>query len=136
MSILHKLSILLLTALLCLSNHLVVAQTIERFFEELESYIWESNTDSLLAKFDKTIDLALPQGDMTYPAKEAINLLQVFFVDYPPDHVERLHLGGKGEQYYTVGVLTTATKRFRTTIQLRIQDQKYIIQQLRFDHEH
>lgn len=104
-------------------------------FQEIASYIKAADAEKLAECFGSHVDLLLPDVDKTCPKSQAAALLKEFFAQHKPDSYATLHVGGKNDKHYGIGLLTTPDGRFRTTIFLQANETSYTIQQLRIEND-
>lgn len=104
-------------------------------FQEVSTSIKTANIDKLVEHFDGSVELLLPTAEKSCPAAQAAILIKEFFEQNEPTSYATLHVGGKDNKHYGIGLLTTPNGRFRTTIFLQVNGKDYIIQQLRIEND-
>ncbi len=104
-------------------------------FQEISANIKTANIEKLTEHFDSSVEMLLPDVEKTYPAAQASELLKKFFDGHKPNSYSTLHVGGKNDKHYGIGLLVTANGRFRTTIFLQVNGKDYTIQQLRIEND-
>ena len=104
-------------------------------FQEVSANIRTANVSKLAERFDNRVELLLLNTEKAYPAAQAIGLIKDFFEQNKPTSHSTLHVGGKDNKHYGIGLLTTSNGRFRTTIFLQVNGKDYTIQQLRIEND-
>ena len=133
-----KIALCFVTSALALAQSVTAAanpQVVVDVFKEVSANVKAADIEKLAARFDSSVELLLPGVEKTCTARQAAVLLQEFFVRYKPTDFAALHVGGKSDKHYGIGLLTTPGGRFRTTIFLQLKGSSYIIQQLRIEHD-
>ncbi len=105
-------------------------------FQEMSAYIKAADTEKLAQHFDTGIELQLIDVEKTCTASQAGKLLKDFFELHKPLSYSTLHVGGKNDKHYGIGLLITSHERFRITVFLQVNDKDYTIQQLRIENDH
>jgi hypothetical protein len=112
-------------------NHVV------EIFKEVSNNLKSGNTDKLSPRFASFVDLWILATEQACSAQQAAAAVDEFFLQHKPTKFTMLHLGGKGNKHYGIGLLTTVNGKFRVTVFLLVNESNsYEIQQLRIDNEH
>ncbi len=95
------------------------------------------DADALGRYFDQTVEVSVMDEEDIYNKAQAIALLKDFFAKNPPKSFSQVHQGTSrgNDSQYCIGNLVTATNTFRVYIYMKVIDERYIIQELRFDKE-
>ncbi len=104
-------------------------------FQEISAGIKAADVEKLAARFDAELELLLPSVEKNCTASQGAVLLREFFNQHKPTAYSTLHVGGKNNRHYGIGLLATANGRFRTTIFLQISGKEYTIQQIRIEND-
>jgi hypothetical protein len=128
--------ILLATTLaLATATSAVSATRTTEVFARVAAMLKAGETDSLGARLASTVDLQLPELETRCSSKEATQHIKTFFARTKPSGFTLQHVGSKAERHYCIGLLSTGTGRFRTTVLVEIQPEHYTIILLRIEHE-
>jgi len=103
--------------------------------QEVSSNIRTANVGKLAERFDDKMELQLLAAEKMYPAAQAAALVKEFFEQNKPTSYSTLHVGGKDNKHYGIGLLTTSGGRFRVTVFLQVSGKDYTIQQLRIEND-
>jgi hypothetical protein len=104
-------------------------------FAHVAAMLKAGEADSLGARLASTVDLQLPELEIRCSNKDATRHIQTFFARSKPSGFALQHVGGRAERHYCVGLLSTGAGRFRTTVFVNIQAERYTILLLRIEHE-
>ena len=104
-------------------------------FKEVSANIKAADVEKLAERFDKNVELQLPAAEKSCPATQAATLIKEFFEQNKPVSYSTIHVGGKDNKHYGIGLLITPNGRFRTTIFLQVSGKNYAIQQLRIEND-
>jgi len=106
-------------------------------YEDVSSAIRSGNSKQIASYFGSTVDLTILSQEEVYSKTQAELVLRDFFSKNPPKSFSILHKGSSKEgTLYAIGNMTTTNGAvFRTSFFLRKADDKYLIQELRFETE-
>lgn len=105
-------------------------------FKEVSGNLKSGDADKLAVRFVSPLDLRILATEKTCPAQQAAKTVKEFFVQHKVANFSMLHVGGKANKHYGIGILTTSGGRFRVTILLLINERNsYTIQQFSIDYE-
>ena len=108
------------------------AQTAEK--DGIALAIQNGAASEVAAYFASTVDLTMLESEDVYSSKQAEVILTNFFAENPPKKFELKHEGkSKVEDYYYIGVLTSASDSFRITFFLKKGGDGFQIKQLRIE---
>lgn len=93
----------------------------------------QGNSASLAGKFDKEVDIALPNTSKKCGEKEAISLLSSFFSSDKPKDFKLLHHADKKESGFFVGKIVTSAGEYRVNVTYRADGNNAIIQSIRIE---
>jgi hypothetical protein len=105
--------------------------------EGITKAISTGNATALEPYLDNSVEIAILDQEEVYAKTQAVQILKTFFVKNKPTTFNQMHQGqsrGK-ESVYCIGNLTTASGNFRVYLYMRIEDEKYFLQEMRFDKE-
>jgi hypothetical protein len=102
-------------------------------FTEVINAIKSGNAAEVAKYFDNTVELTLPDKSSSYSKRQAELVLRDFFSQNPVKNFQVLHQSEKAGSEYCIGTLTTANGTFRTTIYMKQEGSKQLIQELRFE---
>ncbi len=95
------------------------------------------DADSLSDFFDREITLGILDQEGIYSKEEASQLLQDFFSKNAAQSFVQMHQGkSKGQDsQYCIGNLKAGNTTYRVYIYMKVENGRYIIQELRFNRE-
>jgi hypothetical protein len=132
-----KIKLFFVALAIALSEGVIAANpsVVVDIFQEVSANIRTANVSKLAERFDGRVELLLLNTEKTYPATQAAALTTDFFEQNKPTSYSTLHVGGKDNKHYGIGLLTTPNGRFRITIFLQVNGKDYTIQQLRIEND-
>lgn len=85
--------------------------------------------------FDKMVEIAILDDEMTYSKSDAIQKVKSFFGQSRPTNFRKVHEGtSKGrDSQYCIGNLSSSAGTYRVYIYLSLENGSALIQELRFD---
>jgi len=85
--------------------------------------------------FDESVEIAVLDTEDVYSKSQAVQVMEKFFNQYKPSNFSQVHQGmSKGQDsQYCIGNLTTDGATFRVYIYIKIQNDRHLVQELRFD---
>lgn len=91
------------------------------------------NATTVAAYFDSNVEISMPDKSNNYSKSQAALVLQDFFNINPVKSFEVIHKGGNNGSQYCIGTLVTKNGSFRTTIFMKLKNDKQVLQELRFE---
>lgn len=91
------------------------------------------NSAQIARYFDNTVEISMPDKSNNYSKSQAEMLLSDFFSNNPVKGFEIIHKGENAGSQYCIGLLTTRSGSFRTTIFMKQKNEKQLVQELRFE---
>jgi len=104
-------------------------------FNEVSANIKAADAEKLAERFDGKVELQLLNVEKSCSAAQAATLIKEFFAQNKPVSYSTIHVGGKENRHYSIGLLITPNGRFRITIFLQVNGKDYAIQQLRIEND-
>jgi Domain of unknown function (DUF4783) len=103
--------------------------------DAINKAIKTGDATALSQYFDKDIELTILSNVDILSKQEAANQVAAFFKKNTPSNYAQLHQGvSKGQQgQYSIGNLTTSSGKFRVYIYMKVEGNKQLIQELRFE---
>ena len=84
---------------------------------DLSNAIKSGNSQKVASFFGKSVDLSTPDDEGVYSKMQAQLILKTFFLKNKPTDFKVVHNGNsKNNSHYSIGNLTTASKKFRVYI--------------------
>jgi hypothetical protein len=105
--------------------------------EGITKAISTGNAAALEPYLDNSVEIAILDQEDVYAKTQAVQVLKTFFGKNKPTTFSQMHQGqsrGK-ESVYCIGNLATASGNFRVYIYMRVDAEKYFVQEMRFDKE-
>lgn len=95
------------------------------------------DTSMLSSFFDEEITISILDKEGIFDKTEAIEMLKQFFGTNQPQSFVQMHQGqSKGQDsQYCIGNLKAGANTFRVYIYMKVNNNQYLIQELRFDRE-
>lgn len=99
--------------------------------------ISDGDAVALSQYFDSSIEISILDDVDVYDKAEAVRALQSFFSKNKPKSYSQMHKGtSKGaDSQYSIGNLITASNSYRVYVYLKVEGNRQLIQELRFDKE-
>jgi Domain of unknown function (DUF4783) len=103
--------------------------------EAINKAMKAGDATALSQYFDKDIELTILSNVDILSKQDAANQVAAFFKKNTPSSYAQLHQGvSKGQQgQYSIGNLTTSTGKYRVYIYMKVEGNKQLIQELRFE---
>ena len=104
-------------------------------YNEISSAMQAANAKQIAVYFNTSVELTILNQEDVYSKAQAELLLKDFFTKNPPKTFAFVHKGSSKEgTLFAVGNLVTANgKTFRTSLVIKTDQGKNVIQQLRFE---
>jgi hypothetical protein len=90
------------------------------------------NASGLSAFFDENVELTLPAQSDSYSKAQAVLILKDFFTNNGVKNFEVKHKGDQSGSQYCVGTLQTKSGNFRTTVFMKVKNNKDVVKEIRF----
>ena len=91
------------------------------------------NASQVARYFDNTVEISMPDKSNTYSKSQAEVMLKDFFSNNPVKGFEIIHKGENGGSQYCIGTLTTRSGSFRTTIYMKLKNDKQLLEEIRLE---
>jgi hypothetical protein len=124
-----KKKILLLFAMLIVTGLVVNAQ----IPDDVISGLREGNAAKLSKNFNQNIELLVLDYECSCSKSQAQQVVNDFFVKYPPTKFTIIHEGGKGDSNYAIGSLETPNGKYRVYFLIKTINKVSFIHQLRIE---
>ena len=104
---------------------------------KISTAIKNGDANTLAQYFDESVEISLLDQEDIYDKAQAQKVVAGFFNSHKPQNYSEVHKGAsrKEDSHYSIGKLVTADGVYRVYVYTKIQNGKYIIQELRFDIE-
>ena len=104
---------------------------------KISSAIKNGDATALSQYFDESVEISVLDQENIYDKAQAKSVIAGFFSSHKPQSYSEVHKGvsRKEDSHYSIGKLVTAAGVYRVYVYTKIQNGKYIIQELRFDEE-
>lgn len=104
--------------------------------ESLAGYVRSSNSSDLSTYFSSVIELSMLNDEDKYSRAQAELILRSFFFRHKPVSVKIIRRINPNANYiFAVFSFLTKTDKFRFTISLRNQDDKFLVREIRIDYD-
>lgn len=130
LSMKYQLTILL--ASLCLMAFTTSSNTLD----EVIIHLKKGDANSIAVKFDQTVDLTFPGKSGSYEKATAGLLLKDFFNKNAVRGFDIVHQGNNPQAQFCIGVLTTRSGSYRTTVYIKQKGDRFLLQEIRFEPSH
>ena len=103
--------------------------------ETITSAINKGDLTTLSSYMDDTVEVTLLEDGDIYLKKEAVDKLKNFFNKYPSTSFQAVHKGFSESRgsLYCIGDLKTKQENFRVFLYIKVENEQYFIQELRFE---
>ena len=104
---------------------------------DISKAISNGDADALAKYFDNRVEISIMGDEDMYNKSQALQVVKTFFQNNKPKSYDQRHQGvSKGkDSHYAIGDLVTNKDSFRVYIYMKVENGKYIIQELRIDKE-
>jgi len=93
----------------------------------------KSGNSTIMARyFDKYIDITLPEKSSNYSKSQAELIIKDFFSNNSVKGFEVKHKGENNNGQFCIGTLVTKNGNYRTTVYMRMKDDKQVVNQISF----
>ncbi|MGB4830989.1 MAG: DUF4783 domain-containing protein [Chitinophagales bacterium] len=105
--------------------------------ENIAAAISSGNSKELATYFDNTVEVKIANKEGAYSKSQAEAIIKDFFTKNPPTSFSFIHEGNSGgnNAHYAIGNLVTSKGTYRTYVYLKKINNKFVIQELKFDNE-
>jgi Domain of unknown function (DUF4783) len=104
-------------------------------FNAIATAMSTGNAEALAKHFDADVEISIFEKEDIYEKTKAQTIVNDFFAKNKPRAFNQVHQGqskGKDTQY-CIGDLPTATGKYRVYLYMKVQNDQYVIQEIRFD---
>jgi hypothetical protein len=101
--------------------------------DEITSSIRSGSAAKLSKYFNQNVELLVLDFECSCSKSQAQQVVNDFFVKYPPVKFTIIHQGGKGDSNYAIGTLETKTGKYRVYFLIKTINQVSFIHQLRIE---
>jgi Domain of unknown function (DUF4783) len=119
---------LLLASMIALSSFAQRTNNIDAVIGALRS----GNATELSGYFDENVELTLPDQSDSYSKAQAVLILKDFFSNNGVKSFEVKHKGDNGGGQFCIGTLQTKSGNFRTTVFMKVKNNKDLVKEIRF----
>ncbi len=119
---------LLLASIIALSSFAQRNNNIDAVIGALRS----GNAAELSSYFGENVELTLPNQSDSYSKAQAVLILKDFFNNNDVKSFEVKHKGDNGGGKFCIGTLQTKSGNFRTTVFMKLKDNKDLVKEIRF----
>ena len=118
----------LLASVIALSSFAQRGSNIDAVIGALRS----GNATELSNYFDENVELTLPDQSDSYSKAQAVLSLKDFFSNNGVKSFEVKHKGDNGGGQFCIGTLQTKSGNFRTTVFMKVKNNKDLVKEIRF----
>jgi hypothetical protein len=104
-------------------------------FNAIATAMSTGNADALSKFFDADVEISIADKEEIYDKDQAKTVVSSFFSKNKPKSFSQVHQGqskGKDTQY-CIGEMPTAAGNYRVYLYMKVQNDQYLIQEIRFD---
>jgi hypothetical protein len=101
--------------------------------DEVVSAIKNGNASQLSKYFDNTVEITVTDKSNTYSKSQAELVLKDFFDNNIVKNFEIVHKGDNTGAQFIIGTLNTKNGEYRTTIYMKKNGDRQLLQELRFE---
>lgn len=110
----------------------------------LSSFAQQSNIDGVIGAlrsgnaaelsdyFDENVELTLPDQSDSYSKAQAVLILRDFFSNNGVKDFDVKHKGDQSGGQFCIGTLKTKAGNFRTTVFMKVKNNKEVVKEIRF----
>ncbi len=106
------------------------------FFSSIDDVVngLKNGDASLIARyFDNTVEITIPGKSNNYSKNQAEMVLRDFFSTNGIKTFEVIHKGENSGSQFCIGTLITKSGSFRTTVFMKLKNDKQFLQEIRFE---
>lgn len=101
--------------------------------DEVIAGIRSGNAAQVAKHFDNTVEITTPGKGNSYSKSQAEMVLKDFFANNVIKGFEVTHKGENGGNQYCIGNLVTKNGTYRTTIYMKLKNDKQLLQEIQFE---
>ena len=103
--------------------------------DNITSAINQGDSKSLANYLDETVEITILEEGEIYFKEDAVGKLKTFFAEHSTSSFQPIHKGFSGGKasLYCIGDFVSKQKSYRVFIYIKVQNDKYFIQELRFE---
>ena len=101
--------------------------------EDIVSALKSGNVEKMSKYFDNMVDVSVPGKSNTFSKSQAEMVIKDFFALNKVRGFEVQHSGNNPTSNFIIGMLTTASGKFRTTVYMREKGDKQYLQGIEFE---
>ncbi len=101
--------------------------------EDISKSIGSGNVNGISRFFDNSVALTIAGSQANYSRSQAEMVLRDFFSKNSPKGFDVDRSGGGENSKYAIGTLMTANGDYRSYFSLKLKDNSYVIQEIRFE---
>ncbi|MFT3702942.1 MAG: DUF4783 domain-containing protein [Agriterribacter sp.] len=119
-----------------LSVSITMGSASHNFFysiDDVVSAINTGNANQLSHYFDNRVDITLHDKSNSYSSTQAEMILKDFFNSYNVKTFRIIHRGSNNGSEFCIGNLQTRNGIFRTTVFMKMRNEKQVLQEIRFE---
>jgi hypothetical protein len=104
---------------------------------DITKAISNGDADALGQYFDQTVEVSIMGQEDVYNKSQAIGVVRTFFAQNRPASFSQVHKGASpnNDSEYCIGNLSAGGKSFRVYIYMKVEGNRRLIQELRFDRQ-
>lgn len=104
-------------------------------FGSISSALGSGNIESLSRHFDENVEVSVLKKEDTYSKIQATETVRGFFAKNKPSKFTQVHQGVSkaNDSHYFIGDLATSGGSFRVYMYMKVVNDSYYIQEMRFD---
>mgnify|MGYP003542182700 FL=1 len=103
--------------------------------DEVINALKTGNATEVAKYFDNTIELNMPDKSNNYSKSQAELVLKDFFASNTVKSFEVIHKGENAGSQYCIGTLVTKAGSFRTTVFMKQNGDKQLLQEITFENK-
>ena len=101
--------------------------------DDIVSALKTGSADKMAKYFDGMVDVSVPGKSNTFSKGQAEMVLKDFFTLNKVHNFEVQHSGSNPSSNFIIGILTTISGSYRTTVYMRARGDKQLIQGIEFE---
>ena len=120
------------TSFLAFLTVMMVSFTAQNGIDDVIGALNSGNTSELSKYIDESIEISLPDKSDSYSKAQGILILKDFFTNNGVRSFDVKHKGDNGGGQFCIGTLQTKSGNFRTTVFMKIKNNKEVVKDIRF----
>ncbi len=117
----------------CMCCNAALAQKTGDVFVPISKYIERGDSDALSAWFSDNLEVSIFAKTNDASRNQAKQIMKSFFKSYTPRSFAISHKVGRPNMKYALGLLSAGGEMFQVTIFVGLEDQEYMIQQIKIE---